>query len=59
MWDPKVYFFHNGPLKNTDAALEEVILACESALAISTWAPRPDHIVPAPKTALVLPAVTA
>ena len=32
MWDPKVYFFHNGPLKNTDAALEEVILACESAL---------------------------
>ena len=35
IWDPKVYFFHNGPLKDTDATLEQVISACEAALAES------------------------
>ena len=25
VWDPKIYYFHNGPLKDTDAPLEEVI----------------------------------
>ena len=32
MWDPKIYFFHTGPLKNSDAPLEEVIAACKVAL---------------------------
>ena len=32
VWDPKIYFFHTGPLKNSDAPLEEVIAACKVAL---------------------------